>query len=223
MVRKSTSPHERTSPPPNCILVFTTPSLHNPFHFLFHSAFPRSSSRGAEPIREATETTSNLFSLSHLHSHLLSLSPLCFPFLSNRAGHRNFTLAPSTQNLEENKGSAGHVFRCSRLLVFLFCLSLLLISFTYSDLAKLKLGTMVVTTTMAGYYMAPQYDCFDWKRFALTSLGTGLAIASANTFNHIIEAELDVQMVRTSNRPLPSGKTLDLVENWRHKYYRHHQ
>jgi heme O synthase-like polyprenyltransferase len=30
-------------------------------------------------------------------------------------------------------------------------------------------------------------------------------VISANTFNHIIEAKLDLRMVRTSTRPLPSG------------------
>lgn len=75
----------------------------------------------------------------------------------------------------------------------------------YSELGKIKLGSMVVITTMAGYYMAP-FSSFDLKRFALTSLGTGLAVISANTFNHIIEAKLDLRMVRTSTRPLPSGR-----------------
>jgi heme O synthase-like polyprenyltransferase len=34
----------------------------------------------------------------------------------------------------------------------------------YSELGKIKLGSMVVITTMAGYYMAP-YSSFDLKRF----------------------------------------------------------
>ncbi len=51
------------------------------------------------------------------------------------------------------------------------------------------------------------------SRFALTSLGTGLAVISANTFNHIIEAKLDLRMVRTSTRPLPSG-TFDVFSRF---------
>ncbi len=34
----------------------------------------------------------------------------------------------------------------------------------YSELGKIKLGSMVVITTMAGYYMAP-FSSFDLKRY----------------------------------------------------------
>ena len=41
--------------------------------------------------------------------------------------------------------------------------------------------------------------------FILSSVGTSLAIASANTFNQVIEIEKDALMSRTWNRILPSG------------------
>ncbi len=44
--------------------------------------------------------------------------------------------------------------------------------------------------------------------FVLSSVGTSLAIASANTFNQVIEIEKDALMSRTWNRILPSGNIL---------------
>lgn len=42
--------------------------------------------------------------------------------------------------------------------------------------------------------------------FIWSSVGTGLAVASANTFNQIIEIERDAIMSRTQKRILPTGK-----------------
>lgn len=47
---------------------------------------------------------------------------------------------------------------------------------------------------------------FDFSTFAFSSIGTSLAIASANTFNQVIEIEKDKQMMRTLRRILPTGK-----------------
>jgi protoheme IX farnesyltransferase len=75
---------------------------------------------------------------------------------------------------------------------------------TYLELSKYRLSSLVVVSTMVGYYMAP--GPFLWDQFLYTSLGTSLAIACANSFNQIFELKLDSQMARTAARMLPSGK-----------------
>jgi protoheme IX farnesyltransferase len=42
--------------------------------------------------------------------------------------------------------------------------------------------------------------------FLYTTVGTSLAIASANGFNQVIEEKLDLKMTRTCKRMLPSGR-----------------
>eukprot|EP00055_Hartaetosiga_balthica_P001765 m.1830 g.1830 ORF g.1830 m.1830 type:complete len:342 (-) comp1636_c0_seq1:79-1104(-) len=74
---------------------------------------------------------------------------------------------------------------------------------SYARLAKLKLGGLVVFTTMGGYALAPKP--FDWPLFGVVSLGTALCVASANSFNQWIEVPFDSQMSRTRDRPLVVG------------------
>ena len=38
------------------------------------------------------------------------------------------------------------------------------------------------------------------------TLGIGLAASSAAVFNHVVDARIDIQMMRTRGRPLPQGK-----------------
>jgi heme O synthase-like polyprenyltransferase len=53
----------------------------------------------------------------------------------------------------------------------------------YSELGKIKLGSMVVITTMAGYYMAP-FSSFDLKRYyRALSLSLSLARSLARSLN----------------------------------------
>lgn len=47
---------------------------------------------------------------------------------------------------------------------------------------------------------------FDLSTFLSASIGTSLAVASANTFNQVIEVERDAEMRRTLKRILPTGK-----------------
>ncbi|XP_008051711.1 protoheme IX farnesyltransferase, mitochondrial-like, partial [Carlito syrichta] len=48
-------------------------------------------------------------------------------------------------------------------------------------LSKIKLTALVVSTTSAGFALAP--GPFDWPCFLLTSVGTGLASCAANSIN----------------------------------------
>ena len=40
----------------------------------------------------------------------------------------------------------------------------------------------------------------------LGTLGIGMAASSAAVFNHVLDARIDIQMMRTRGRPLPQGK-----------------
>ncbi|XP_036151396.1 protoheme IX farnesyltransferase, mitochondrial isoform X2 [Monomorium pharaonis] len=73
----------------------------------------------------------------------------------------------------------------------------------YLKLSKIKLTSLVVATTMAGYALAPAP--FDFYTFIMCSLGTGLVSASANTINQFFEVPFDAQMSRTKNRVLVRG------------------
>lgn len=69
-------------------------------------------------------------------------------------------------------------------------------------LSKLKLSSLVVLTTAAGFQLAPHAG--DMVLLGWTSLGVALSSFAANSFNQWIEAPFDSQMGRTRTRPLPS-------------------
>lgn len=70
----------------------------------------------------------------------------------------------------------------------------------YLKLSKIRLTSLVVATTMAGYALAP--TPFDIYTFVMCSLGTGLVSATANAINQFLEVPFDAQMSRTKNRVL---------------------
>lgn len=73
----------------------------------------------------------------------------------------------------------------------------------YMALSKMRLTGLVVTTTLAGYAIAP--GVFDPGVLALTMLGTGLTSCAANALNQFLEIPYDSQMNRTKNRVLVRG------------------
>ncbi|XP_016945567.3 protoheme IX farnesyltransferase, mitochondrial [Drosophila suzukii] len=78
----------------------------------------------------------------------------------------------------------------------------------YKKLAKFRLTSLVVITTMGGYAMAPA--AFDPTTFVMCSLGTGLVSAAANAINQYHEVPFDSQMSRTKNRVLVTGQMTPL-------------
>jgi heme o synthase len=75
----------------------------------------------------------------------------------------------------------------------------------FADLVKARLTTLVLLTTFVGFYLG-------WRgpmNFLLmfhTLLGTGLVASGAAALNQLLEREYDAKMLRTQNRPLPSGR-----------------
>ncbi|XP_018495480.1 protoheme IX farnesyltransferase, mitochondrial [Galendromus occidentalis] len=71
------------------------------------------------------------------------------------------------------------------------------------SLSKMRLTSLVVITTMAGYAMAP--GSFSLLTLSLASVGTALTSCSANAVNQFLEIPYDSQMNRTKNRVLVRG------------------
>jgi len=71
-------------------------------------------------------------------------------------------------------------------------------------LAKPGITVFALFTALGGLALAPGTpSALEW---ILTSLGTALLVAAANTFNMYLERESDLLMTRTKGRPLPAGR-----------------
>jgi protoheme IX farnesyltransferase len=68
----------------------------------------------------------------------------------------------------------------------------------------------ILMTTSAGFMLGAQSWAQVFDGFWLL-MGTALSAGSAGTLNHYLESEHDARMVRTKQRPLPSGKLRPLA------------
>jgi len=75
----------------------------------------------------------------------------------------------------------------------------------FYELTKPRMNFLVVITTMVGYYMASR-DRHDWPLLLSALIGTAMTAAGASVLNMYIERDLDKNMPRTRNRPLPAGR-----------------
>jgi heme o synthase len=76
----------------------------------------------------------------------------------------------------------------------------------YSELGKLKLSSLVVATTAAGYIAAgPIPFEYNLSIFTATIIGTSFCSCCASGYNQIYEISRDKQMKRTQGRPLVTG------------------
>ena len=72
------------------------------------------------------------------------------------------------------------------------------------QLTKPRILSMSLVIMAVGMYLAPgsaTYATWLW-----TLLGTGLIVGAANTLNMYVERDIDGEMSRTRNRPLPAGR-----------------
>jgi len=75
---------------------------------------------------------------------------------------------------------------------------------SYLELTKPRITALVVFTTAAGLWLAPELPS---RQIALLTLvGTALVVAAANVLNMYLERDTDALMPRTMRRPLPSGR-----------------
>lgn len=77
----------------------------------------------------------------------------------------------------------------------------------FQDLAKTRIGTMVVLTTLLGFFLGANRS-FEgkWLLLCYTLIGTFLSTSGAAALNCYLERDVDRLMKRTRKRPLPSGQ-----------------
>ena len=64
---------------------------------------------------------------------------------------------------------------------------------------------LIVFTAVVGMFLAvPAWPGAGAIVFG--TLGIGLAASSAAVFNHVLDARIDIHMLRTRGRPLPQGR-----------------
>ncbi len=74
----------------------------------------------------------------------------------------------------------------------------------FVELVKPRLVVMILITTAAGFYLGAQ--TVDWLRCLHTLIGAGLTAAGVLGLNQYLERDVDAQMKRTQERPLPDGR-----------------
>ncbi|HAD99414.1 MAG TPA: protoheme IX farnesyltransferase [Gammaproteobacteria bacterium] len=74
-------------------------------------------------------------------------------------------------------------------------------------LCKLKVVSLILLTAVVGMFLAvPAPYLPDTLLVLNASIGISMAAASAAVFNHVVDEQIDTQMSRTDQRPLPQGK-----------------
>ena len=75
----------------------------------------------------------------------------------------------------------------------------------YYALTKPGVVRLLVFTAIVGMLLAVP-GLVPWDTLVFASLGIGLSAASGAAVNHILDQRLDAEMVRTRDRPLPTGR-----------------
>ena len=78
----------------------------------------------------------------------------------------------------------------------------------YWELTKPRIAGMVLVAAMVGFYVsgACASGAASWLRLIAALTGIGLVGCGANALNQYLESDFDAQMVRTRERPIPSGR-----------------
>ena len=74
----------------------------------------------------------------------------------------------------------------------------------FKEITKVRLSISVVFSSLAGYLLGA--EIVQIKIFLLLAIGGYCMVGASNVFNQILEKDLDALMLRTRNRPLPSGR-----------------
>ncbi|MEJ2275307.1 MAG: heme o synthase, partial [Woeseiaceae bacterium] len=75
----------------------------------------------------------------------------------------------------------------------------------YYELTKPRVVMLIVFTAVVGMFLSVQ----GWPGIGplvFGTLGIGLASSAAAVYNHVLDARIDIRMMRTRGRPLPQGK-----------------
>lgn len=74
----------------------------------------------------------------------------------------------------------------------------------YYELCKPRVVALIVFTAIVGMLLATP-GMVPWQPLLFGTLGIGMAAASAAAINQIVDQGVDADMLRTRNRPLPTG------------------
>jgi protoheme IX farnesyltransferase len=75
----------------------------------------------------------------------------------------------------------------------------------FADLVKARLTTLVLLTTLVGFYLGWR-GAMDFALMFHLLAATALVASGAAALNQLLEREYDAKMRRTQDRPLPSGR-----------------
>ena len=75
----------------------------------------------------------------------------------------------------------------------------------YYELTKPRVVMLIVFTAVVGMFLAVP-GLPDVTRLVFGTIGIAMAASSAAVFNHVLDARIDILMMRTRGRPLPQGK-----------------
>ena len=75
----------------------------------------------------------------------------------------------------------------------------------FADLVKARLTTLVLMTTLVGFYLGWRGP-MDFSLMFHLLAATALVASGAAALNQLLERDYDAQMRRTQDRPLPSGR-----------------
>ncbi len=75
----------------------------------------------------------------------------------------------------------------------------------YYELTKPRVVMLIVFTAVVGMFLAvPGWPGL--TPIVMGTIGIGLAASGAAVFNHVLDARIDIHMLRTRGRPLPQGR-----------------
>lgn len=75
---------------------------------------------------------------------------------------------------------------------------------SYVELTKPRIMSLVLVTTLLGYYLGGR-GIQSYTTLFFLLLGCGLVCAGSAVLNHFLEKEFDSKMLRTKRRPIPAG------------------
>ena len=79
----------------------------------------------------------------------------------------------------------------------------------FTEITKVRLALSVVFSSLAGYLLA--VDAIVVTELVSLAAGGYCMVGASNAFNQVLERNLDAQMQRTKNRPLPSHRMQPLT------------
>src|SRR6201997_5913189 len=78
----------------------------------------------------------------------------------------------------------------------------------YAELTKLRVTSLIVMTAWCGYFFGAHQAGVSWISWGLfhSLLGIGLVSSGTAALNEVMEHDVDANMRRTAQRPLPAGR-----------------